>query len=197
MSVSKDLVAVGSLESEARGQGARKNAGKPQWFQIPWWTVSDFLDELPRVVHPPGILMLQLQADMAAWQRGDDEYLDKAIKTAWELVAADIPGRDFAQPLTTRDLLPVVRVLEFGAKKYAIGNWTKGMPWSVCFSCVISHLTKRATGELLDDESEETHASHILCNLLFLKAYQDIYPEGDDRLPGFRHGGIKKTPTET
>ena len=150
MAESNDVVTVGSLESEARGQGARKSAGKPQWYQIPWWTVVEYLDNLPRILHPDDILILSLHADMAAWQRGQDEYLDGAILTAWELVAVDTPGRAFAKELTTRDLLPVVKVLEFGAKKYAPANWVKGMPWSVCFSCVMSLLTKRTAGELID-----------------------------------------------
>ena len=209
MTEAPDVVTVGSLDSVARGEGARKSAGKPQWFQIPWWTVVDYLDWLPRVLRPAEFILLSIHADMASWQRGVDEYLDTAIVSAWELTAGDTPGRDFAVALSTRDLLPLARVLEFGARKYpscapelafdkdgrptpaASGNWTKGMAWSVCFSSAMSHLTKRAAGDLLDEESGESHAAHALCNLLFLKAYQDLFPEGDDRLVGFRPGGVE------
>jgi hypothetical protein len=38
--VAADEVATGSLESQARGQAARKNAGKPQWWLLPLWVLD-------------------------------------------------------------------------------------------------------------------------------------------------------------
>jgi hypothetical protein len=76
----------------------------------------------------------------------------------------------------------VVRVLEFGAKKYATWNWTKGSPYSTPFDCAIRHLFKFYwLGEDLDPETGEHHLDHAITNLLFLRHYTKNYKEGDDR----------------
>lgn len=84
----------------------------------------------------------------------------------------------------------VVKVLMHGAKKYAPGNYLKGMAWSVVFDSLMRHLVAWQRGEDTDPESGEAHIDHALCNLIFLSAYRDVYPEGDDRWPGMRKGGV-------
>lgn len=85
----------------------------------------------------------------------------------------------------------VVKVLMYGAKKYAPGNWAKGQPWTVTFDSLMRHLVKWQRGEELDPESGLPHLDHALCNLIFLSAYRDLYPEGDTRLKQFQKGGVK------
>jgi hypothetical protein len=82
------------------------------------------------------------------------------------------------------------RVLKFGASKYRRGNWAKGMSWSVVFDCLLRHMVAWQRGEELDPESGLPHLDHAMCNLLFLSAYRDLYPEGDDRIAEFREGGV-------
>lgn len=78
----------------------------------------------------------------------------------------------------------VVRVLEFGRRKYAEWNWTKGGKWSSPFDCMMRHLIKWwYYGEEDDEESGLGHLEHALCNILFLIHYRDTYMEGDDRPP--------------
>lgn len=79
------------------------------------------------------------------------------------------------------------RVLMFGAAKYTKGNWAKGMQWSIPFDCAMRHMMAWHRGEECDNESGLPHLDHAICNLMFLAAYRDLYPEGDDRIQEFRH----------
>lgn len=203
-----DEVAVGSLESNARGQGARKNAGKPQWWQFPWWTVANIRDFLhSHTARTYETLCSDIFDHLATWQRGGSaRSLEEALALTLTILNRDA-DRD-ERSVSLFDLREVVKVLEFGAKKYpacppdqavdsvdrptpaSAGNWAKGMAWSVCFACAMSHLLKISQGSERDEESGLFHSAHLACNLVFLLAYQDIYPEGDDRIPGFRPGGV-------
>lgn len=73
------------------------------------------------------------------------------------------------------------RVWEYGKAKYASWNWAKGMPWSVCFACLIRHMAAWQRGEENDPESGLPHLAHAMCNLRMLTLYSKTYPEGDDR----------------
>lgn len=116
---------VGDVRSSARGSGARYNAGKTEFHQLPLFA------------------------------------LDGAM-----------------------------RVMMYGASKYAKFNWAKGQAWSVCYDSMMRHLSKWQRGEELDPESGLPHLDHALCNLVFLSSYRELYPEGDDRTDAF------KIPTE-
>ena len=202
-----DEVAVGDLDSSARGTGARKNAGKPQWWQLPVFVLPDisvgYLNALIGVglsVEYPTVL--GVIESLGAWQRGhgrpnsSSTHLTIAMGRMLYLLAAEAgiehPSR-VNPPL--RALESTVRVLEFGAVKYKPGNWAKGMPWSVCLSCALSHLLAAEGGELLDKESGISHLAHAMCNLIFLKAYEQLYPEGDDRLTEWAFVGTKDQDT--
>lgn len=84
----------------------------------------------------------------------------------------------------------VAKVLMYGAKKYAPGNWMKGQPWTVVYNSAMRHLSAWQRGEEIDSESELPHIDHALCNILFLSAYRDLYPEGDDRWKQMQKGGV-------
>jgi hypothetical protein len=73
------------------------------------------------------------------------------------------------------------RVWEYGKKKYAAWNWTKGMDWSVPFACAMRHMAAWQRGEECDPESGLPHLAHAQCNLRMLTLYKTVYPQGDDR----------------
>lgn len=75
----------------------------------------------------------------------------------------------------------MVRVLTFGANKYADRNWEKGMKWSYVLSSLKRHIAAIERGEDYDKESGLLHADHVACNAHFLSGYYRIYPQGDDR----------------
>lgn len=78
-------------------------------------------------------------------------------------------------------LREVVRVLEFGAKKYAAWNWTKGLSWSDCFSSLQRHLLAWYEGEDRDPETGLSHMAHVACNAMFLMHFILFGTGTDDR----------------
>ncbi len=75
------------------------------------------------------------------------------------------------------DLLPwgaveqIVKVLDYGAKKYEPHNWKKlENPDERYFSAALRHLVAWRGGERLDPESKLPHLAHAACSILFLLA---------------------------
>lgn len=64
-------------------------------------------------------------------------------------------------------LKEVVKVLEFGAKKYAVDNWKQIDPQRYK-DAAMRHLVTILEGEWLDEESQLPHAAHCICCLLFI-----------------------------
>lgn len=63
----------------------------------------------------------------------------------------------------------VLAVLEHGAKKYAIFNWTKvPNPEIRYYDAAMRHLEARKMGWYMDKESKLPHLAHAICCLLFL-----------------------------
>lgn len=187
--MAEDVVTVGDLNSDARGSGARKSAGKPQWAQLPVWALDDIIVEYECTAgfyRDDEPTIRTVIASLASWQQGEDEALAAAALQTLFILAREQGVELFVGGPPLRALASTVAVLEFGAKKYKVGNWAKGMPWSVCFSCALSHAFYIANGEKNDTESGLSHAAHLMCNLLFLLAYRYHYLEGDDRIVEFR-----------
>ena len=69
-------------------------------------------------------------------------------------------------------LREVAKVLTFGAKKYAPGNWKKVTPPSRYFDAALRHLADYAEGEDDDQESGLSHLAHATCCLLFALWHQ-------------------------
>ena len=62
----------------------------------------------------------------------------------------------------------VIRVLMYGAKKYAPDNWKHVEPKERYYSAALRHITAWREGERLDKESGLSHLAHAICCLLFL-----------------------------
>ena len=67
----------------------------------------------------------------------------------------------------------MVKVLEFGAKKYDNWNWTAdgGFQYTRVLRSCLRHLFAWSRGEDLDPESGLSHIHHAMCNLLFISHY--------------------------
>jgi len=66
-----------------------------------------------------------------------------------------------------KSLIPLVQVLEFGAKKYSEWNWSKGLDRKEILESMMRHLTALMDGEEFDSESKLHHIGHIMCNAMF------------------------------
>ncbi len=81
-----------------------------------------------------------------------------------------------------KSLEPMVRVLEFGAKKYSRDNWKRGLETTKIVESTLRHLFAFLDGENLDKESQLSHVAHAQCNLMFLQYMMDNKPELDNRV---------------
>ena len=83
--------------------------------------------------------------------------------------------------------LPLVEVLEFGARKYEVDNWKKGLPVKAVCESMLRHVFAFMNGEDLDPESGLSHVGHIQANAMFLafmlrerrEAFDDRVGAGD------------------
>lgn len=89
-------------------------------------------------------------------------------KTQWGLV-------DFAA------LEGMVKVLEFGAQKYGIGNWQKGLTTVSIIESLLRHIFAYLKGEDIDSETGLKHVDHALCNAMFLVYMEKNKKEMDNR----------------
>lgn len=78
-------------------------------------------------------------------------------------------------------LEPMVRVLMFGAEKYAPFNWTKGLKYTEICESLLRHIHAFLDGEDNDPESKLEHVGHILCNSMFLSYMFLFRRDMDDR----------------
>ena len=64
-------------------------------------------------------------------------------------------------------LVPMIRVLEYGALKYAPFNWQKPMKRDELLDSMQRHMAALIDGEELDKESGLPHIGHIMANAMF------------------------------
>ena len=68
--------------------------------------------------------------------------------------------------LDYNSLEPLVKVMEFGEKKYSRGNWQKGLELSEIQDSIYRHLNALNDGELCDKETGILHTGHIMANCM-------------------------------
>lgn len=62
---------------------------------------------------------------------------------------------------------PLVRVMEYGATKYARENWKLPLDDPMQhIRCAFRHLIAIASGQEIDPESGERHSGHVMANMM-------------------------------
>ncbi|NDB59078.1 hypothetical protein EB001_11565 [bacterium] len=99
------------------------------------------------------------------------EY-EKVSKTTTEAIKHDDGKPDWSL-VPFEALEGMVKVLEFGAQKYAGWNWTTngGFPYTRVLRSCLRHIFAYMRGEDNDPESGLSHIHHAMCNLLFISHY--------------------------
>ena len=80
-----------------------------------------------------------------------------------------------------KSLEDMVRVLEFGAKKYSRDNWKKGLKTTEIVDSMLRHIYAYLNGEDVDPESGINHTGHIMCNAMFLSHMHMFRKDMDTR----------------
>jgi hypothetical protein len=78
-------------------------------------------------------------------------------------------------------LFALATVLTFGAQKYGLRNWEKGLAWGRVFAALMRHLWAWWNREFADPETGYSHLWHAQCCLSFLIEYEVRHPDQDDR----------------
>ena len=73
------------------------------------------------------------------------------------------------------------KVMAFGAAKYDVHNWRKGMDFSRLIDAALRHVYAFADGEDADAETGLSHLAHARCCLAFLLEYEGRKLGTDDR----------------
>ncbi len=81
-------------------------------------------------------------------------------------------GKDQWWLLPLNVLSPVVKVLMFGAGKYAPYNWQRVKPKERYYDACIRHLADWQEGERIEPESGLPTLAHAICCLIFLLWYE-------------------------
>ena len=110
----------------------------------------------------------------------EEEEAMKALADKMSLMAeAAEKGMKFDSGKLDYTLVPwdgmdeVVKVLEFGAKKYARDNWKKVEHAETRYlAAAFRHIIKYNEGEVADKETGLSHLAHATCCMLFLLAME-------------------------
>jgi hypothetical protein len=123
-------------------------------------------------------------------QYGTDHYAAR-LRNWWNK-AGTLP----ALQVGTDDYFGIVKILEFGAAKYAPRNWESGIAYSRVFRAAMDHYAYRGD---VDAETGLPHRHHFLCCYMFLAAYTARGQHQFDDRPGvgpFVHADPVKTKSD-
>ncbi len=113
---------------------------------------------------------LELFPDLAAWTPEEEEAMQQMLATE---------GRKYDTGKPDYTLLPwdaveqIVKVLDFGARKYARDNWKHVADGETRYlAAAFRHMAAHNRGEKNDPETGISHLAHAGCCVLFLLALE-------------------------
>lgn len=121
----------------------------------------------------------------------DDLYFqaasDEKIGAACDVVRGAFYS-SLREPQGHELLISVANILESGLEKYDDWNWANGMWYSTLMGSINRHYTQhlravRGLCSVLNEESCEPDLAHVMCNLLFMRFYNQCYGDRFNDLP--------------
>lgn len=89
--------------------------------------------------------------------------------------------------IPTEGIEELAKVFTYGAEKYGIDNWRKGLSWRECIASAKRHIAALEAGNdyNMDDDPSLLHAACAAANLMMIASFYKIHPEFDDRIKPF------------
>lgn len=116
-----------------------------------------------------------VQTKIKSWQQVERDNIASSVAVKHD------SGKPPMSLLSTKALVEVAKVLDFGCQKYSEHNWRKGFKWSRLLDAAQRHVTSFIDGESKDPETGLSHIAHAMCMLMFLLEHEQTHPELDDR----------------
>jgi hypothetical protein len=79
--------------------------------------------------------------------------------------------------LDFKALEAAIRVQSWGNKKYGRDNWRNGMTNNTILQSMTRHVVALNKGEMIDGDTKESHAAHILLNAMYWLHYNKNYDQ--------------------
>jgi Domain of unknown function (DUF5664) len=119
-----------------------------------------------------GIKELELLEFQSPYGHADTKDRAIGIKYDQDKLPMDLLDPDAIEGL--------VKVLQFGAKKYAAHNWRGGISYSRLIGALLRHTFAILRGQYVDEESGLPHIDHVGCCWMFMSHMMKKRPDLDD-----------------
>lgn len=160
----ESLDPIGFIPAQILKPGMRFN----NWTRIQ--SITDYNEVMIDSIAEPPWTILEVQDILEDYREPEKALRYNSWKPDWSLV--HFPS-----------LEPMVRVLEYGEKKYTVwdvsgrDNWKKPMEKKQILNSMMRHLIRLMDGEELDPESKLPHIGHIMCNTLFYSYHSNNHDQ--------------------
>ena len=154
-------------------------------------TISELLSSVPDTLPDPKALQATVMAravrDPNAPKLMLTEEQERQLKEQLNKAAVKFDQHKLDWMILPYDALEeIVKVLQFGAAKYARGNYANGsgLEYTRVLNSLMRHILAFARGEDIDPETGLSHMAHAGCNVLFLLHYiknPEKFSTNDDR----------------
>lgn len=95
-------------------------------------------------------------------------------------------GKPKYSDLPVKTLRSVTKAFNYGAKKYAKYNYTKGLEYTRYYDACLRHLEAWREFEDIDVESGNHHIDHAIASLMMLRENLHLNTGTDDRNPSYK-----------
>lgn len=154
----------------------------PQLDNDGWFDIK--VTGLRRSFRPDGRHVFSELPSLQRWEGGTPTQPSTPIDFATQQVSGGVKHDTGKLPwdlISVPAMDELLRVLEFGRKKYDAHNWRKGMAWTRLISAAGRHLFAFLRGEDRDPETGYLHTAHLMCCAMFLTEYALLKRGTDDR----------------